>query len=148
MEGAHRVPGGKGGGRRAGSSGGQTAPVIVGIGTDLVDVPRFAAVLARTPRLRPRLFTDAEQLLSSGAPRGARSLAARFAAKEAAAKALGAPRGWGWHDAEVVAGLRGRPLLRVTGRLASVAAEAGVTAWHLSLTHDADLAAAFVVIES
>jgi len=121
--------------------------VIVGVGTDLVGVVRFEQALARTPGLLPRVFTDAEQLTPSGAPRRPRSLAGRFAAKEAAAKALGVPRGWGWHDTEVVVGRGGRPLLRVTGSLARAADAQGVTAWHVSLTHDADLAAAIVVAE-
>lgn len=128
--------------------GGQTVLVIVGIGADAVDVPRFAAALARTPRLRPRLFTDAEQVLPSGMPRSDHSLAARFAAKVAAAKALGVPRGSSWRDAEVLSGPHGQPLLRVTGWLSAAAAEAGVTTWHLSLTHDADFAAAFVIVEA
>lgn len=122
--------------------------MIVGVGTDIVGVLRFEQALQRTPGLLPRVFTDAERVLRSGAPRRPRSLAARFAAKEAAAKALGVPRGWGWHDTEVVVGPHGRPLLQITSSLARAAAELGVTAWHVSLTHDADLAAAIVVAES
>lgn len=122
--------------------------MIAGIGTDIVGVLRFEEALRRTPGLLPRVFTDAEQTTRSGAPRRPRSLAARFAAKEAAAKALGVPRGWGWHDTEVVAGPNGRPLLHVTGSLGRAAAQQGVAAWHVSLTHDADLAFAIVVAES
>jgi holo-[acyl-carrier protein] synthase len=122
--------------------------VIAGIGTDIVGVLRFEQALRRTPGLLPRVFTDAERTTRSGAHRRPRSLAARFAAKEAAAKALGVPRGWGWHDTEVVSGPNGRPLLRVTGSLGEAAAQQCVTAWHVSLTHDADLAAAIVVAET
>ncbi|MGH3981089.1 MAG: holo-ACP synthase [Pseudonocardiaceae bacterium] len=122
--------------------------MIVGVGTDIVGVVRFEQALRRTPGLLPRVFTDAERTTRSGASRRPHSLAARFAAKEAAAKALGVPRGWGWHDTEVVAGPNGRPLLRVTGSLARAAQRHGVTAWHVSLTHDADLAAAIVVAET
>ena len=121
--------------------------MIVGVGTDVVGVPRFERSLRRTPGLLTRVFTEAERVTAAGRPRRAHSLAARFAAKEAAAKALGAPRGWRWHDAEVISGPDGRPTLHVTGCLASVAGERGVTAWHVSLTHDADLAAAIVVAE-
>ena len=64
-------------------------------------VERFAESLTRTPGLRDRLFTPDEQLTPSGNPRTGESLAARFAAKEALAKALGAPGDLHWHDAEV-----------------------------------------------
>jgi len=121
--------------------------VIIGIGTDIVVVPRLRASLIRTPGLLPRCWTDAERVTRSGQPRRPRSLAARFAAKEAAAKALGAPRGWGWHDVEIIMGPGGRPLLRVTGVLGRIAADAGVSTWHCSLTHDGDLAQAFVIAE-
>ncbi len=121
--------------------------MIIGIGTDIVGVPRFAAALIRTPGLLPRCWTDTERVTGRGHPRRPRSLAARFAAKEAAAKAVGAPRGWSWHDVEVVVGPGGRPLLRVTGLLGRIAADAGVNTWHCSLTHDADLAQAVVVAE-
>jgi holo-[acyl-carrier protein] synthase len=115
--------------------------VIIGVGIDVVDVERFAASLARTPRLAERLFTDAEQLLPSA------SLAARFAAKEALAKALGAPVGLHWRDAEVHRGKDGRPHLTVTGTVAARSDELGVRSMHLSLSHDAGIASAVVVVE-
>lgn len=121
--------------------------MIVGIGTDLVGVRRFAAILARTPGFARRVFTDAEQVTASGAPRSAVSLAARFAAKEAAGKALGAARTARFLDCEVVITESGQPTLRVSGALAEAAARRGVRSWHVSLTHDADLAAAIVVAE-
>jgi holo-[acyl-carrier protein] synthase len=121
--------------------------VIVGIGTDLVGVRRFEAALARSPALVDRIFAEAERVTQSGRPRRVASLAARFAAKEAAAKALGAPRGYGFHDCQVLTGADGRPSLRISGMLAEVSQRRGVTAWHVSLTHDADLAAAIVVAE-
>ena len=77
----------------------------------------------------------------------AHSLAARFAAKEALAKALGAPRGLLWTDAEVVTDDRGRPSLLVYGTVAAAAARLGVTGWHLSLSHDAGIASAVVIAE-
>jgi holo-[acyl-carrier protein] synthase len=115
--------------------------VIVGIGVDVVSVQRMERALARTPGLARRVFTEAER--SSG-----RSLAARFAAKEALAKALGAPPGLSWLDAEVRTGARGRPELVVRGGVAAAAEAAGVARWHLSLSHDAGIATAVVLAES
>ena len=121
--------------------------MIIGIGIDVVPVERFAASLVRTPGLRDRLFTAAEQHTLSGAPRTAESLAARFAAKEALAKALGAPGDLRWHDAEVMVGDRGRPHLEVRGSVAGRAAQLGVSGWHVSLSHDGGIASAVVVAE-
>jgi holo-[acyl-carrier protein] synthase len=115
--------------------------VIIGVGIDVVDVARFAAVLDRTPRLRDRLFTDAERSLPIN------SLAARFAAKEAVAKALGAPAGMQWQDAEISRLVGGRPVLTIRGTVAARAAELGVAHWHLSLSHDAGIASAVVIAE-
>lgn len=116
--------------------------MIVGIGIDVVDVPRFAQQLERTPALGERLFTPAEQGLKL------RSLAARFAAKEAVAKALGAPAGMNFQDCEVVCDTSGNPHLQVTGTVAAVAAAKGVRFWHLTLSHDGDIATAMVIAES
>lgn len=121
--------------------------MIVAVGIDVVLVARFTTALARTPPLADRLFTSAERLTSSGNPRSPESLAARFAAKEAVAKALGAPAGMHWHDCEIVTDPDGRPWLTVSGTVAAVAAERGVTRWHLSLSHDGGIASAMVVAE-
>ena len=121
--------------------------MIIGIGIDVVPVERFAASLLRTPGLRDRLFTEAEQLTPSGSVRSGESLAARFAAKEALAKALGAPGDLHWHDAEVTVGAHGRPHLEVRGTVAGRAAQLGVTSWHISLSHDGGIASAVVVAE-
>jgi holo-[acyl-carrier protein] synthase len=115
---------------------------IVGLGVDLVDIARFATALERTPRLRERLFTDAERDLPVA------SLAARFAAKEAVAKTLGAPGNLRWHDAEVVRGDDGEPRLVVSGSVAEAAGRLGVVRWHVSLSHDGGYAVAMVVAES
>jgi holo-[acyl-carrier protein] synthase len=115
--------------------------MIVGVGIDVVDIARFEQSLARTPGLAQRLFTAGE----GGLP--PRSLAARFAAKEALSKALGAPRGLLWTDAEVVTSDLGRPHLQVTGTVAAAAARLGVISWHLSLSHDAGIASAVVIAE-
>jgi holo-[acyl-carrier protein] synthase len=116
--------------------------VIVGVGIDVVEVDRLSRALLRTPALAGRLFTERER----GLPY--RSLAARFAAKEALAKALGAPRGLLWTDAEVVTSPEGRPSLEVTGTIAAAARKAGITRWHLSLSHDGGIATAIVIAES
>jgi holo-[acyl-carrier protein] synthase len=115
--------------------------VIVGIGVDVVDLGRFAVSLERTPHLAERLFTEVER---EGRPD---SLAAAFAAKEAVAKALGAPDGLDWHDVEVRHDDRGRPYLLVTGGVAAAAAEMGILRWHVSLSHDGGAAVAMVVAE-
>ena len=121
--------------------------MIVGVGIDVAGIDRFADALERTPGLLDRLFVPAELRLPDGERRGAASLAARFAAKEALAKALGAPGGLRWTDAEVVTADDGRPSLRVRGTVAARAAELGVRHWHLSLSHDAGVASAVVIAE-
>jgi holo-[acyl-carrier protein] synthase len=121
--------------------------VIVGVGIDVAEIARFEAALDRTPAMADRLFTPAERALPDGTPRGIASLAARFAAKEALAKALGAPRGLRWTDAEVSTDPSGRPRLAVTGTVAAAAAALGVRSWHLSLSHDAGVASAVVIAE-
>jgi len=114
---------------------------VLGVGIDVVEISRFEESLARTPGLRERLFTVGE----SG--RSPASLAARFAAKEAIAKALGAPVGLAWHDAEVVSEETGRPRLEMRGSVLARADELGVASVHVSLSHDAGIASAVVVLE-
>jgi len=121
--------------------------VIIGVGIDVAEIDRFAASLERTPGLAGRLFTASELYLPSGERRGTASLAARFAAKEALAKALGAPPGLVWTDAEVRTEPSGQPVLSVTGTVAARARELGVTSWHVSLSHDAGVASAVVIAE-
>jgi holo-[acyl-carrier protein] synthase len=121
--------------------------VIIGVGIDVCPVERFAESLTRTPGLRHRLFTAAEQRTPSGTARTGESLAARFAAKEALAKALGAPGDLHWHDAEVTVGEHGRPHLEVRGTVAARAALLGVERWHVSLSHDGGIASAMVIAE-
>ncbi|MFE7724344.1 holo-ACP synthase [Streptomyces anthocyanicus] len=120
---------------------------IIGVGIDVAEVERFGAALERTPALAGRLFLESELLLPGGERRGVASLAARFAAKEALAKALGAPAGLLWTDAEVWVEAGGRPRLRVTGTVAARAAKLGVASWHVSLSHDAGIASAVVIAE-
>ena len=121
--------------------------MIIGIGIDVASIDRFAASLKRTPTLAERLFTPDELVTPSGEPRGPASLAARFAAKEALAKALGAPGGLLWTDAEVRSEESGRPVLELRGTVAACAASLGVRTWHLSLSHDAGVASAVVIAE-
>ena len=121
--------------------------MIVGVGIDVVPVERFAAALARTPGLAARLFTPAELVTESGGERTAESLAARFAAKEALAKALGAPGGMLWSDAEVITDGDGRPHLDVRGTVAAQGEKLRVTRWHVSLSHDGGIASATVIAE-
>ena len=115
--------------------------MIVGVGIDVVDVERFGESLERTPGLRDRLFTDEERSLPLN------SLAARFAAKEALAKALGAPVGLRWTDATVLRGADGRPHLQVRGTVQARADDLGVHDLHVSLSHDAGIASAVVIAE-
>jgi holo-[acyl-carrier protein] synthase len=121
--------------------------LIIGVGIDVAEIERFGESIRRTPQLAERLFLESELLLPSGERRGTASLAARFAAKEALAKALGAPAGLRWTDAEVWVEDSGRPRLRVSGTVAERAAELGVRAWHVSLSHDAGVASAVVIAE-
>ena len=114
----------------------------MGVGIDVCDVDRFAESVRRTPALVRRLFTPAE------AERPLASQAARFAAKEALAKALGAPSGMSWQDAEIVTDEAGRPEFRITGTVAAKAAELGVGTIHVSLSHDAGIASAMVICEA
>jgi holo-[acyl-carrier protein] synthase len=116
--------------------------MIIGVGTDVVDLARLERSLERTPTLRDRLFTPDEAALPL------ESLAARFAAKEALAKALGAPGDLSWHDAEVVTDVSGWPSFELRGSVAARAEQLGVGRVHVSLSHDAGVAIAFVVLES
>lgn len=118
---------------------------VGGVGVDLVDIARMAAALGRTPALADRLFTPRERWTSSGRPRSAASLAARFAAKEAVAKALGVPRGMDWHHCEILSDDDGRPVLTVSGSVAAAARRQGFARFRLSLTHDAGVALAVVL---
>jgi holo-[acyl-carrier protein] synthase len=116
--------------------------MIVGIGVDLVDIPRFERSISRTPKLLDRLFSPAERQLPP------RSLAARYAAKEALIKALGGSDGVHWTEIEITPEPSGRPWFTLSGSTAAVVAERGITTLHLSLSHDAGLATAYVVAES
>lgn len=115
--------------------------MIVSIGVDVAEVARLGDALRRAPGLRERLFADSER----GLP--LRSLAARFAAKEAIAKALGAPGDLRWHDCTIGRGPAGEPTVELSGTVAARAEALGIRRWHLSLSHDGGLAIAMVVAE-
>jgi holo-[acyl-carrier protein] synthase len=127
---------------------------ILGTGVDVAEVARVRAALedpTTGPRFRARVFTEGEQRYCERRGVGRyQSYAARFAAKEATMKALG--HGWGkhvgWLDVEVAREADGRPHVRLHGKAAATAADAGVARIHLALTHTADVAVAQVVLES
>lgn len=115
--------------------------MVVGVGIDVCEVARFARAIGRRPGLADRLLCARER-------RGSlESQAGRFAAKEALAKALGAPAGLVWQDAEVVRDGEGRPSFVLRGTVAARAATLGVARVHVSIAHDAGLATAFVVCD-
>lgn len=120
-------------------------------GVDLIRISRVERVLQRYgDRFLERVFTPAEILYSRRRPA---ELAARFAAKEAVAKALGvgmrmmAPEGIAWQEAEIVGDYRGKPLVRLHGRAAERGKELGLSEWAVSLSHTDDHAIAFVVAQ-
>ncbi len=121
--------------------------MIVGLGIDTVCISRFSSVLLRRPGIVDRLFTPRESHLRDSTPRSHESLAVRFAAKEAVAKALGAPTGMSWHDCEILVDERGQPYVETRDSVAAVAQRKGVQHWHVSLTHDGDNAVAMVIAE-
>ena len=124
--------------------------MIVSIGIDIIEVARIREVLLRTPRFADRVFTAAERAYCDG--RGvvaAQHYAARFAAKEAAMKAL--QTGWrggiSWQDVEVSAHESGAPYLIFTGQVLEVFEKFGATQTHLSMSHTTQHAIAQVILE-
>jgi holo-[acyl-carrier protein] synthase len=116
--------------------------MIVGIGVDVVDLRRFERAASRTPALLDRLFTTAERKLPL------HSLAGRFAAKEALIKAIGDSTDVRWHDMEVVSNDLGDPSFILHNAVSRIVAELGVDRIHLSMSHDAGIAIAYVIVES
>ncbi len=123
--------------------------MIIGIGTDLLQITRMQAALERTPRLSERILTPLERQGFAAATDPARFLAKRFAAKEAAAKALGTGigRGVSWQHLEIGHDANGRPELRVEAGAQAIARQQGITHWHLSYTDERDFVSAFVIAE-
>ena len=122
--------------------------MIVGVGVDAVDIERFRTSLERTPTMRERLFVAEELDYVSPKVDPVRSLAARFAAREAVMKAMGLGLGtFGFHEVWVTRAASGAPSLAVTGRALELAIDRGITHWHLSITHTDLVAVAHVVAE-
>jgi holo-[acyl-carrier protein] synthase len=124
--------------------------VVIGVGTDLMEIERIHQSIARFgDRFLQRVFTPAEIAYCQRKKNAAESFAARFAAKEAGAKALGTGIGHGvtWLEMEVTREPSGRPLLLLSGRAAQRAQQIGVTRISLSLTHSRDTALAVVIME-
>jgi holo-[acyl-carrier protein] synthase len=122
--------------------------MIVGIGVDIVELQRFARLAERQPTFINRVLTEAEQVRADGTRLNILSLASRFAAKEAVAKALGAPAGMRWHDCEVLGDINGRPSVNLRGTVLAEATRQGVRHFHISISHDGDFAIAYVVAEA
>lgn len=124
--------------------------MIVSIGIDIIEVARIREVLLRTPRFRERVFTPGERAYcdSRGAV-AAQHYAARFAAKEAALKAL--QTGWrggiSWQDVEIASRDSGAPYLILHGRVKEIFDKSGATATHLSVSHTSEHAIAEVILE-
>ena len=112
---------------------------IFGIGIDVVAIDRFQESLTRTPSLLNRVFTPNEAKLNLS------SLAARFAAKEALVKALNAKAAFNWQEAEVINEASGKPIFQFTGEMAKRLMDYNV---HLTLSHDAGIASAMVIVEA
>jgi|SRR5690554_565310 holo-[acyl-carrier protein] synthase len=123
--------------------------MIFGIGTDIVEIDRIRQALARTPRLPQRILTPEEQDAFNRSARPEVFLAKRFAAKEAAVKALGTGigRGISWQHFRVEHDALGRPLLRLTGAAEALAQQQGIGHWHLSYSDERAQVIAFVIAE-
>jgi holo-[acyl-carrier protein] synthase len=124
--------------------------VIVSIGIDIIEVRRVGVACARTPRFVERVFTLPERAYCDAyGTTAAQHYAARFAAKEAALKALGT--GWRggltWQDVEIVANEAGAPALRFHNQARTLFQNSGADTAHLTLSHTTEHAVAQVVLE-
>lgn len=122
--------------------------MLLGLGIDVCSVERMAGVLERWgERFAERILTEAERAAIAARADRAVAIAGRFAAKEAAAKAMQGGVGVGWHDLEVRGGGKRSPELVLHGPARALACRVGVLRVHLSITHDAGVAAAVVILE-
>jgi holo-[acyl-carrier protein] synthase len=124
--------------------------MVLGLGTDLIETNRVQESISRHgERFLERIFTDGEIEYCLRKKNSAESFAARFAAKEAGAKALGTgiSRGVSWKEFEVRREASGRPTLHLSGRARELAEAMGVKRMQLSLTHSREFAMAVVVAE-
>ena len=123
--------------------------MIVGLGIDVTSIERQRTALERFgDRIWQRILTEGERADLATRPDRALALAGRFAAKEAAAKALGGQPDVWWQEVEIRSGARGAPQLTFLGAAREHAKRLGVSRISLSITHDAGVAAAVVVLES
>lgn len=121
---------------------------MIGIGVDLCDVERMRTAMARTPGLRDRLFTAAEQTYCDARNDPAERYAVRFAAKEAVLKAMGLGLGaCKWTEIEVVRAESGAPSVLLRGAAQERSDERGIASWLLTLSHTATLAEAIAVAQ-
>lgn len=123
--------------------------MILGIGTDIVEIERIQTALQRTPKLAERILESREYQTFQSVESKARFLAKRFAAKEATAKALGTgiARGVSWKDISIDQDELGKPLLALSGGALDVAQRLGVTDWHLSYSDEKQYVVAQVIAE-
>jgi holo-[acyl-carrier protein] synthase len=124
--------------------------MIVGTGIDITEVPRIAAAIGRFgERFLNRVYTEKEIAYCRSKKNAVERFAARFAAKEAAMKAIGTGlrQGVTWHDVEVGRELGGRPTIIFSGKAAEFAGKLGAKRVHLSITHSEQTAIANVVLE-
>ena len=115
--------------------------MILGVGVDIVDIARFTRAVERTPKLVERLFAASER------DHPVTSLAGRFAAKEAFIKAMGGSGKMTWHEVIIAKDSSGAPFFHLSGNAQLSASERGISRFHLSISHDANAAIAFVVAE-
>ena len=119
---------------------------ILGLGTDLVELPRFRLAMARRVNFAAKLFSPAEIAYSNRYKDPAPRFAARFAAKEAVMKALGVGLGaFPLRDVEVEKARSGAPSVKLYGKAAAIAEHRGVREWRLSLTHSSETAMAVAI---
>ena len=121
--------------------------MIIGVGLDVCSIERMRRALDRHgERFFARICSDSERQDLAGRD-VATALAGRFAVKEAFAKALDGAPGVGWHEVEVRKTPSGRPRLELKGAALAMARKSGVERWHVTITHDAGIAAAVVILE-
>lgn len=121
--------------------------MIIGIGTDIIEIHRIEKAIKRTPGLLENIFTQ-EEIKSAGEGRRIESLAGYFAAKEAMGKALGTGvRGFSLKDIEVYKDSLGKPHIQALGRAENICVLKGVKKIHLSISHSKENAIAFIVLE-
>lgn len=124
--------------------------MVLGLGTDLIETSRIEESIERFgERFLNRVYTAGEIAYCSRKKNAAESFAARFAAKEAGAKALGTgiSRGVSWRELEIGHAPGGRPTLRLSGRAEEIARGLGITRLNVSLTHSREMAMAVVIAE-